>query len=103
MSISGWSAARCRRAPSASARSPASTADWLKDKKVSFLAQAGARRDKLLPDVPLLTELAKNEEQRKIFQLVSSAPAIGQPYVAPPGVPADRLAVLRKAFDATLA
>jgi tripartite-type tricarboxylate transporter receptor subunit TctC len=76
--------------------------DWLRDKKVSFLAQAGARRDKLLPDVPLLTELAKSEEQRKIFQLVSSAPAIGQPYVAPPGVPADRLAVLRKAFDATL-
>jgi tripartite-type tricarboxylate transporter receptor subunit TctC len=76
--------------------------DWLKDKKVSFLAQAGARRDKLLPDVPLLTELARNEEQRKIFQLVSSAPAIGQPYVAPPGVAADRLAVLRKAFDATL-
>jgi tripartite-type tricarboxylate transporter receptor subunit TctC len=76
--------------------------DWLKDKKVLFLAQAGARRDKLLPGVPLLTELAKTEEQRGIFELVSSAPAIGQPYVAPPGVPAERLAILRKAFDATL-
>ena len=76
--------------------------DWLKERKVVFLAQAGARREKLLPDVPLLTELAKNEEQRRIMQLVSSAPALGQPYIAPPGVPADRLAILRKAFEATL-
>jgi len=76
--------------------------DWLTEKKVVFLAQAGARREKLLPDVPLLTELAKNEEQHRIMQLVSSAPALGQPYIAPPGVPADRLAILRKAFDATL-
>jgi tripartite-type tricarboxylate transporter receptor subunit TctC len=77
--------------------------DWLTEKKVAFLAQAGAKRDKLLPDVPLLTELARNDEQRQIMRLVSSAPALGQPYVAPPGVPADRLTVLRKAFDATLA
>jgi tripartite-type tricarboxylate transporter receptor subunit TctC len=76
--------------------------DWLREKKVVFLAQAGARREKLLPDVPLLTELAKNDEQRRIMQLVSSAPALGQPYVAPPGVPADRLAILRAAFAATL-
>jgi len=76
--------------------------DWLRERKVVFLAQAGARREKLLPDVPLLTELAKNDEQRRIMQLVSSAPALGQPYIAPPGVPADRLAILRKAFEATL-
>jgi tripartite-type tricarboxylate transporter receptor subunit TctC len=76
--------------------------DWLTEHKVTFLAQAGAKRDKLLPDVPLLTELAKSKEQRRIFQLVSSAPALGQPYVAPPGLPADRLAILRGAFAATL-
>ncbi|HWX82170.1 MAG TPA: hypothetical protein VNZ48_01110 [Xanthobacteraceae bacterium] len=76
--------------------------DWLTEHKVTFIAQEGARREKLLPDVPLLTELAKSEEQRRIFQLVSSAPALGQPYVAPPDLPADRLAVLRSAFAATL-
>jgi tripartite-type tricarboxylate transporter receptor subunit TctC len=76
--------------------------DWLTEHKVTFLAQAGAKRDKLLPDVPLLTELAKNDEQRQIFQLVSSAPALGQPYVAPPGLPPQRLAMLRDAFTATL-
>jgi tripartite-type tricarboxylate transporter receptor subunit TctC len=76
--------------------------DWLKENKVVFLAQAGAKREQLLPDVPLLTELARNEAQRRIMELISSAPALGQPYIAPPGVPADRLAILRHAFDATL-
>jgi tripartite-type tricarboxylate transporter receptor subunit TctC len=76
--------------------------EWLTEKKVAFLAQAGARRERLLPDVPLLTELASTDEQRQIMQLVSGAPALGQPYVAPPGVAVDRLAILRRAFDATL-
>jgi tripartite-type tricarboxylate transporter receptor subunit TctC len=76
--------------------------DWITEKKVDFLAQVGTRRDKLFPDVPLLTEFAKLEEQRGIFRLVSMTPALGQPYLAPPGVPPERLAILRKAFDATL-
>jgi tripartite-type tricarboxylate transporter receptor subunit TctC len=76
--------------------------DWFTQHKVAFLCQSGAKRDKRLPDVPLVTELAKNDEQRRIFKLISSAPALGQPYVAPPGVPADRLTALRDAFAATL-
>jgi tripartite-type tricarboxylate transporter receptor subunit TctC len=76
--------------------------DWIAEHKVTFLAQAGARRDKRMPDVPLLTELARTDEQRQMFALVSSAPALGQPYVAPPGVPPERLALLRQAFAATL-
>lgn len=77
-------------------------ADWIKEKKISFLVQVGAKRDKDLPDVPLLTELAASDEQREILKLISSAPGLGRPYIAPPGVPADRLAILRNAFDATL-
>jgi tripartite-type tricarboxylate transporter receptor subunit TctC len=76
--------------------------DWISQHKANFLVQAGVRRDKTLSDVPLLTELAKTDEQRRIFKLISSSPALGQPYVAPPGVPADRLAILREAFAATL-
>jgi tripartite-type tricarboxylate transporter receptor subunit TctC len=74
--------------------------DWLTEHKVTFIAQEGAKREKLLPDIPLLTELAKTDEQRRVFALVSSAPALGQPYVAPPDLPADRLAVLSRAFAA---
>jgi len=77
--------------------------DWLTEHKVTFLVQSGDRRDKLLPDVPLTTDVAKTDEQRRIFRLIASAPALGQPYIAPPDVPADRLALLRAAFAATLA
>ena len=76
--------------------------DWISQKKIAIIAQAGAKREKDIPDVPLLTELAKTDEQKQILQLVSSAPGLGQPFVAPPGVPADRLAVLRHAFDEAL-
>ena len=64
--------------------------------------QTGAKRDPMLPDVPLMTELAKTEEQRQILRLISSPTLLGQPYTAPPGIPAERLAVLRQAFAATM-
>jgi tripartite-type tricarboxylate transporter receptor subunit TctC len=77
-------------------------ADWLRDHKVAFLAQAGVKRDKDLPDVPLLTELAATDEQRQVLKVISAPAGLGHPYLAPPGVPADRLAILRTAFEATL-
>jgi tripartite-type tricarboxylate transporter receptor subunit TctC len=77
-------------------------ADWLSGQKVVILAQAGVRRDKDVPDVPLLTELAATAEQRAILKLISAAPGLGHPYLAPPGVAPERLAVLRAAFAATL-
>jgi tripartite-type tricarboxylate transporter receptor subunit TctC len=77
--------------------------DWLKQDKVVFLAQAGVKRDKELPGVPLLTELGATQEQRDVLKLISSPAGLGHPYLAPPGVPPERLALLRQAFAATLA
>lgn len=76
---------------------------WITPKKIVFLAQVGLKRDRNLPDVPLLQELAKTEEQKKILLLIAAPTALGKPYTAPPGLPAERLATLRKAFAATLA
>jgi tripartite-type tricarboxylate transporter receptor subunit TctC len=76
--------------------------DWIKDKKINVLVQVGAKKDKRLPDVPLLTDLARNDEERQVLSLISAPIALGQPYLAPPEVPADRVAILRKAFAATL-
>ena len=76
--------------------------DWLTEKKVSFLVQLGEKRDHAMPDVPLATELARNDEERGILKLVSAPQALGQPYLAPPDVPQDRVAVLRKGFMAAL-
>jgi tripartite-type tricarboxylate transporter receptor subunit TctC len=75
---------------------------WIKENRIVFLAQDGLARDRAMPDVPLLIQLAKTDEQRKVLELISSPAALGQPYLAPPGVPAERLAVLRKAFADTM-
>jgi tripartite-type tricarboxylate transporter receptor subunit TctC len=75
---------------------------WIAEKKVHVLLQTGLQKEKDLPDVPLLLDLAKNEEEKAIFRFVSSDSAIGFPVTAPPGIPADRLAALQKAFDDTM-
>ena len=76
--------------------------DWIKDKTIDVLAVVGLKRDKLLPDVPLMMEFAKNEQDRETLKLISAPTALGRPYLAPPDIPADRLAALRKAFMETL-
>jgi tripartite-type tricarboxylate transporter receptor subunit TctC len=76
--------------------------DWIRDKKVNLLVQIGGRREKGLEAIPLLTEIAKTEEQRQILKLISSPIALGRPFLTPPDIPADRLAILRKAFEATM-
>jgi hypothetical protein len=48
--------------------------------------------------VPLAAELARNDDERRVIELVFSQGLFGRPYVLPPGVPADRVAALRKAF-----
>ena len=77
--------------------------DWLEGKKIVFLAQVGTKRDKRLPDVPLLQEFATTEEQRQILLLMTSPTALGKPFAAPPDMPADRIALMRKAFSSTMA
>jgi tripartite-type tricarboxylate transporter receptor subunit TctC len=48
-------------------------------------------------------DLGKTDEQRQIFKMIFARQTMGRPYVAPPGVPADRLAALRQAFMDTMA
>ncbi|HEU0071484.1 MAG TPA: tripartite tricarboxylate transporter substrate-binding protein [Alphaproteobacteria bacterium] len=75
---------------------------WLAEKKINVLLQVGLRRHPDLPNVPLLTELATNPAEKQIYALFSSTVLVGRPLIAPPGVPADRVAALRAAFDATM-
>jgi len=76
--------------------------DWLPSGKIDMLLQIGAVRDPEWPNLPLLTDLATNDEQRAIFKLFSAEVALGRLFLTTPGVPADRLAALRRAFEATL-
>ena len=73
--------------------------DWVKTGKVSFLYTIAAKRSRQLPDVPAITEFARSDLDRTVLQLLGSVTDIGFTIMAPPDVPADRAASLRKAFD----
>ncbi len=77
--------------------------DWIKHGKITIISQIGAAREKMLPDVPLIHELARTAEQTRALRLISSPVLVGRPYFTTPEVPADRLALLRAAFAATMA
>ena len=76
--------------------------DWVRDKSVTILVQFALKRHPEMPDVPTVVELATNDEQRAILSTVVNAAEIGSAFFTTPGVPADRLNVLRRAFDATM-
>jgi tripartite-type tricarboxylate transporter receptor subunit TctC len=76
--------------------------EWLKSGKINLLAQVGFERDPEFPAVPLLTDFAKTDEARKILQFFSTDIVIGRPFVTSPGVPPERVAVLRNAFDSLM-
>jgi tripartite-type tricarboxylate transporter receptor subunit TctC len=69
------------------------------EKKINILVQIGLKRDKAMPDVPLLIEYAKTDEQRQILDFFSRAVVIGRPIATTPDVPAPRVEALRRAFD----
>jgi tripartite-type tricarboxylate transporter receptor subunit TctC len=77
--------------------------DWVAEKKIKLLNVLALERSPELPDVPAIMEFATSERQRQIFKFVLNAQTLGRPFAAPPGIPADRAAALRKAFDATMA
>jgi tripartite-type tricarboxylate transporter receptor subunit TctC len=75
---------------------------WIEEKKMVVLAQLSLSKHPELPDVPLVMDLAKNDEQRAILKMVFARQVMGRPYLAPPDLPADRAAMLRKAFMDTM-
>src|SRR6185312_6009743 len=73
--------------------------DWIAEKKVNILVQIGLAKAPDLPDVPLLMDLATNDEDRALLRLLSASTHIGRPIFTTPDAPAERVAALRKAFD----
>jgi len=76
--------------------------DWLREKKVNILYQMSLEKHPELPDVPAIIDYAKTPEDRKVFEFLFAPQEMGRPFFTPPGVPADRLAALRRAFALTL-
>jgi len=75
---------------------------WLEDGTINILVQLALHKHPDLPDVPLITDLARTEEERRIFRLIFVRCVLGRPFLGPPNMPADRVAALRAAFDATM-
>ena len=76
--------------------------DWLRDNKINILTQIALTKSPELPDVPLLLDLATNDDDRTLLKLISTSATIGRSIVSTPAVPAERAQALRRAFDATM-
>jgi tripartite-type tricarboxylate transporter receptor subunit TctC len=80
----------------------ASRPHWIRDKLLNVIVQMGLEKLPDLPDVPSALDLVTDAESRQVLELILIRQEAGRPFAAPPGVPADRLAALRRAFEATL-
>jgi tripartite-type tricarboxylate transporter receptor subunit TctC len=80
----------------------ATTPHLVEKKMIKPIVQIGMTKEPDLPDVPLMRDLAKTPEQKQIVDFISASVAVGRPIATTPGVPVERVAALRKAFDATL-
>ncbi|HEU0215662.1 MAG TPA: hypothetical protein VFQ90_03320 [Stellaceae bacterium] len=76
--------------------------DWVKNKTINILFQGGAEANPELKGIPFILDYAKTEEQKQALRFIYAGQGIGRPFIAPPGLPAERLKLLRDAFDATM-
>jgi tripartite-type tricarboxylate transporter receptor subunit TctC len=76
---------------------------WVRDKKVNILVQFALQKNKDHPEVPLALDYAKTTPDRQAIEFVVSPNLFARPFAAPPGVPAERVKALRKAFNETMA
>jgi tripartite-type tricarboxylate transporter receptor subunit TctC len=77
-------------------------AEWLRDHKIKIILQHGLEKVADLPDVPLFIDQAKTAEDRTALQLVLTQEEFNKPIYAPPGIPRDRLDILRRAFESVV-
>jgi tripartite-type tricarboxylate transporter receptor subunit TctC len=79
-----------------------SNPDWVQNKRLNVMIQAGGKRQAGLPDVPLVLELAANDDDRALIELLFFPQEMGRPFVMPPGTPKEYVNTIRRAFDATM-
>ena len=78
--------------------------DWLRDRKVNILVQVNFEAEDELTrlGVPPVWQFVKDETDQRAVELIIGQQVFGRPYIAPPGVPAERIGTLRAAFAATM-
>ncbi len=88
----------CESLDSVNVRKP----DWIPSGTVSVLFQGGLKPNPTLKNVPFVVDLAKTPEDKHAIEFLYAGQGIGRPFIAPPGLPPERLKMLRDAFDATM-
>jgi tripartite-type tricarboxylate transporter receptor subunit TctC len=73
---------------------------WIVDRKINILVQTEPKSKEV--DAPSVQELARNDDDRLVIDLIVSGGALGKPMATAPNVPPERVAALRAAFDATI-
>jgi len=74
--------------------------DWIRDGKVRIVAQIGLTNSPDIPQVPQGVDLVKDEDGRKVFEILLARQENGRPFALPPGTPSDIVATFRQAFAA---
>ena len=84
---------------------PSQKPDWLRDNKANVLMQVSLEPHPLLTKmgVPTVFDFVKNEDDRKVVELIISQTVFHRSYIAPPDTPPAQLEILRTAFDKTVA
>jgi len=77
--------------------------EWISNHSLNLIVQIGLTKDPELPDVPMALDYATNESDRAALRILADVSAFGRPIATSPGVPPERLAAIRHAFDAALA
>jgi hypothetical protein len=77
--------------------------DWLEGRKINLIVQAALEKDPQLPDTPLLIDKTGDPSKLKALKMILTTQALARPFATTPGVPPERLAALRAAFDKTVA
>src|SRR5258708_17546461 len=72
--------------------------DWLRDKKINLLLQTGIEKNRTLPNLPRMVDLAKNDDDRQVLEIFAASSMVGRSFVAPPGLARERVDELRSAF-----
>jgi tripartite-type tricarboxylate transporter receptor subunit TctC len=75
---------------------------WRTDRNVRVILQYGLEKEPALPDVPSALDLVTNAEDKLLLEAGLAQVTMGRPYLMPPGVPAERVAIMRKAFEDTV-
>jgi tripartite-type tricarboxylate transporter receptor subunit TctC len=76
--------------------------DWVRDRKINVLLQLASKKHPDLLHVPLALDLAKQDSDAKVLELIFSRQQMAYPFAAPPDIPPQRLQALRNSFDTTM-